>query len=166
MRGMLFPALMIILSLAGIGFGYLIAVFTPEEIQKGRPYFLWLQRVLLLALGVLAVLYSAENLTLLVLGILLGFSVRQAYLYLGLLLGLFSLGPSLLIVASLVFLYGFPTGSLLLKKKDTLLMTLRNLGFPLALAGGGFLLSLALPHSALNAVAGACLVLSALPHKA
>ena len=64
--------------------GYAVGRIAKEELKAGKKYFVWLKRIVLLAIfAALAVSFSAK-------------SIEEYFL----------------LVAALVFLYGFPAGSL------------------------------------------------------
>ena len=108
--------------LVGLGLGYA----AKEELKPGKKYFLWMQNIILVLAGIF-VLYSFNlNLILfIVLGLLLTLVLAYfepntiiGYGLLALLVFL-SIGNDnlFILMASLVFLYGFPTGSLFLIRK-------------------------------------------------
>ena len=109
------------ISFSGLLFGLLLRRIATEEIIPGTRYFHALQKALLLIL-VIALLYPVWFEPLLIVGILLGWllgrTFRNRYFYLGLALALsFFFSPDFtLVVASLVFLYGLPYGTLLKKR--------------------------------------------------
>ena len=108
--------------LAGLGLGY----FAKEELRHGRKYFLWMQNIILVIAGIF-VLYSLNlNLILfivlgLALTLVLAYFEPNAIIGYGLLalLVFLSIGNDnlFILMTSLVFLYGFPTGSLFLIRK-------------------------------------------------
>ncbi len=106
----------------GMGLGYI----TKEELKYGKKYFLWMQNIVLI-LAAIFVLYSFH--LHIILFILIGLLATLAMIYLkpGIVIGylilavLFYLSIGsinlFILTSSMVFLYGFPTGSLILTKK-------------------------------------------------
>ncbi len=112
------------LSLAGILCGVALSYIAPEELAVGKKYFTWLKRVLwVILLGITG--YSfISNYTLLIIGavlfmglLILDFITENKYFYVLnyiLLIATYFLLPSnQLLFASVMFLYGFPSGTLL-----------------------------------------------------
>ena len=114
--------LTVIIALAGLPIGILLGKITKEELKSGKKYFEWMQAIFLI-LAALAILYS-YNIGLLVfiaVSILISILIikgnpRAVISYL-VFLFLFVLSLKntnlLIIVSSLIFLYGLPTGSLI-----------------------------------------------------
>src|SRR3989338_4685393 len=102
-----------LISLLGLLIGVIIARSAKEELLPGRRYFILFRAILLLLL--IIVLLSNFSLIPFAVGLLVGFIVRKEYLYFGL------LTPSSL-VSSLIFMYGFPYGTLKQDRKFSLLL--------------------------------------------
>jgi uncharacterized membrane protein len=73
----------------GFASGYFVGWIAKEELKAGRKYFVWLERIILLAIAVV---------------------LLSSFVF-GSTAGIF------LLIAALVFLYGFPAGSLLYLRK-------------------------------------------------
>ncbi len=112
------------LSLAGILCGVALSYIAPEELAVGKKYFTWLKRVLwIILLGITG--YSfISNYTLLTIGtvlfvglLVLDFIKENKYFYalnyILLIATYFLLSSNQLLFASIMFLYGFPVGTLL-----------------------------------------------------
>ena len=130
----------------GLIIGIILAYIAPEELKDGKKYFIFLQNfLLLLILFFLLYLYKfnlALNILIsLALFFLLYFYLNNKkhqkikyidYAFLGIIFYLSAKNTSLFLVQSaLIFIYGFPAGSLLLKikKKNILKVFLRNVSF-------------------------------------
>ena len=120
--------LMYIIALLGIGAGMILAYLAPEEIEGGKKYFMWLRRILaVIAVGV--VMYYAwisskfmfggvlAIVTFIYLSIdwKMGGEWFSLWLYVIFAIAYFMLPVSQLLLASVLFLYGLPTGTLLRK---------------------------------------------------
>jgi len=107
----------IVFTLAFIGLlaGVIVSSFTKEELKPGRKYFLLLEKALLLAIGFLLIFYSETFSVLIVFGFFFGLLVRKYYLYFGLALPLAS-ETFLVLLGSLVFMFGLPHGTLLAER--------------------------------------------------
>ena len=116
----------LVLSLAGILCGVALSYIAPEELAVGKKYFIWLKRTLwVILLGITGYsLFLIQNYTLLAIGVILfvgllmlDFVRENKYNYLLnyiLLTATYFLLPSnQLLFASVMFLYGFPVGTLL-----------------------------------------------------
>lgn len=103
---------LLIAAVCFLGFvlGILIANYTKEELQKGKPYFIILEIIILFTLGI-AVLFPF-NLIYFIIGIIVSYFLRKSYLYFGISLAL----SSSLLIPSLIFVYGLPSGSIERKK--------------------------------------------------
>lgn len=104
--------LVLVLSFLGLIGGVIVSYFTKEELKPGKKYFLLLEKVLLLAISFTIIYYTGEFFLFLALGILAGFIFRKSYFYFGLALPLAS-GTLLVLISSLVFVFGLPHGTLL-----------------------------------------------------
>lgn len=110
---------MFVLSFLGLPIGIILSKFTKEELKPGKKYFMLLEKVVLLAIGVIIVFYMAGYFLFFLLGLLAGFIFRRVYFYFGLALPL-TFGSLLVLLPSLVFIFGLPAGTLItyrLKKK-------------------------------------------------
>lgn len=107
--------LVLILSFLGLLGGVIVSFFTKEELKPGEKYFLLLEKVLLLAVSFTIIYYTGEFFLFLALGVLAGFIFRKAYFYFGLALPLAS-ETLLVLLSSLVFVFGLPHGTLLASK--------------------------------------------------
>lgn len=108
------------LSFLGLLAGVILSCFTKEELKPGKKYFMLLEKILLLSISLIIIFYTKDFLLFLVLGIIAGFVFRKAYFYFGLALPL-AFGSFLVLMSSLVFIFGLPHGALLaikLKKKN------------------------------------------------
>ncbi|MBI4980740.1 hypothetical protein HZC30_04265 [Candidatus Woesearchaeota archaeon] len=116
----------LVLALAGILCGIALSYIAPEELTLGKKYFIWLKRILwLILLGVMSYsLVLILNYTLLIIGailfailLILDFMKENKYFYILnyiLLIAAYFLLPSNQpLFASVIFLYGFPSGTLL-----------------------------------------------------
>ena len=109
-----------IIALFGILVGFILKRIANEEIKFGKfgsRYFIWMKRIILLLIIIIA-LYFTENITLVIVTAVLGFILSifvNEYLFLGtaLLLGFLTGKEILILLASLIFLYGLPYGSML-----------------------------------------------------
>jgi hypothetical protein len=131
----------------GLLFGAILAYISKEELKSGKKYFILTQKIILLLIIISLLFYYnfgfLINLLLLtVLIILLSIFYykkihivnysKTIYLLLGVIFYLSSFNINLFIInSSLTFLYGFPTGSLLinLKKKNYFKILLNHISF-------------------------------------
>ncbi len=122
-----------LVAFSGVPLGAFLALTAKEEMPTGRKYFPWLQKIILMA--VVALLLNHFNALLMVkaaayaalLFVLLRSNVFNFYPFLA--AAFFILGQNsreLFAIAVLVFLYGFPTGSMFVikNKRVPLLETL------------------------------------------
>ena len=116
--------LVILASFSGLAIGYALAVISQEEMKKGRKYFLIMEKVFRLLVFVPALYITFLNygwlyFILFLIGGFISFFVENITLLLFYFLSFFMISlaakePSFhLVQASLIFLYGFPAGSLL-----------------------------------------------------
>ena len=109
--------LITLIAFVGLLIGKLLGFFVKEEIEQGKRYFLWARRLIALGLAIALMfnlslgLHSAVGF---IIGILMALFLNMRYFYLGLaLLMAYAFGSNLvLLVASLIFLYGLVYGSL------------------------------------------------------
>jgi len=94
----MFNIIVALVSFLGLIIGWLIKKYTKEEIKVGEKYFKWLVKTIVLVL-VVVLIYFDFNYYLLALGILMGFFIRNSYLYFGFVVGDF-------FISSLVFIFG------------------------------------------------------------
>ncbi len=130
----------------GIGVGISLAYIAPEELKDGKRYFILLQNLLLPLILFFLLFFYKINLILnvvvsLVLFLLLFFYLNSRknskikyfdYALLGIVFYLSIKDINLFLLESaLIFIYGFPTGSLLsnARKKNVLEVILKNISF-------------------------------------
>ena len=133
-----------IISFLGILIGIFLKKIAKEEVKFGKfgsRYFIWMERAILLII-ILTVLYFTENILIAALLAIVGFVVGiflSEYLFLGvsIVFGFLKSNEILLLLSSLVFLYGLPFGSILrnIKIKHVLLVVLFFAPFFLLLFG-------------------------------
>ena len=129
-----------IISFLGIFIGVLLKKIAKEEIKFGKhgpKYFVWMKRIILFLI-LLVMLYFTNDYTLvgigIIIGIILGIFITE-YLFLSMAL-VFSFTQTenlLLIISSLVFLYGLPYGSILRKIKLQFIPTIIFFFLPFSL---------------------------------
>lgn len=106
-----------IISFLGLVTGRMISKYTKEEIRQYNNYLIWTKKILLLILVIISlyfIKFSYLNLILFILGFVFGFIFRSRYFYLGFLLALSFLISKevMLLIASIIFIYGIFYGSL------------------------------------------------------
>ncbi|MBW3015889.1 hypothetical protein KY330_05695 [Candidatus Woesearchaeota archaeon] len=121
-----------ILIFASVFLGHLLAIIAKEEIKHGVKYFKMLQKILFLAIVITTVYFYFEEKLILILSLILlavFFYLRKRPYYDILSYVLFSFFyfvsyEKTLIIPSLMFIYGLPTGSLLFHrfKKNNLII--------------------------------------------
>ena len=131
--GLLSQLSVIIISLSGILCGIILTYIAPEEIEEGKHYFLFLKRILFVAILLLVsyFLFGIEKYWLMIIYlswmiILFIINIKFYHQWLEIVNYLFFLFPYFLIsienyqylLLSFVFLYGFPLGTLLMKIKN------------------------------------------------
>src|SRR3989344_9458494 len=97
-----------IISLLGQYIGYILASKTKEELKEGEKYFKLTCSILSLIMGIYSLTVSF-NIILLIIGLILGFLISKEYLYFGLI-------SNNVFIASLIFIFGLPYGTLKYKK--------------------------------------------------
>ena len=129
------------ISFSGLIFGMITTFIAKDELKQGKKYFIALQNVIVaLSTGILAYsykidLYFVTILTLLVFFVLyLIENVKKSYLIYPLFAIIFYISSGItsffVVESALIFLYGFPTSSLLIrKKKDIPLVILNHIPF-------------------------------------
>ena len=115
-----------IFSLFGLFIGILLGYITKEELKPEKKYLIWMQNFILIIAAVLA-LYSFQlhiilfvSIGLIITVALIYFSPKAIIGYLiliSLVILIFEKTNLFILTASLIFLYGFPSGSLILAKK-------------------------------------------------
>ena len=130
-------SLISLISFSGLLIGMILAFTAEEELKNGKKYFLLLQKLILLLILIFLLNFFNINLylriTIYILFIaLITFSIKSQIIYpiLAVVFFLSSKNPGLFITNSiLIFLYGFPTGSLFAKKliKKKKLFVLKNI---------------------------------------
>ncbi len=130
-----------IIAFSGLLFGIATAFIAKDELKAGREYFIALQNLIIaLIVGVLAYfsgieLYFVAILTLIAFFILyLIGTEKKSYAIYPLLAVVFYIGSGIrtffIAESALIFLYGFPTAGLLIKKKkDILFVTSNHISF-------------------------------------
>ncbi len=106
---------MSVIAVLGLAVGAVLAKVSPEEMKPGKKYFSFLRKLMLTAFLVVLALYSNGMWQYILIGLVIGFFIRLNYLYFGLAMASAS-GNLLFLVAALIFLYGIPTGSLMVEK--------------------------------------------------
>lgn len=122
--------LILLISLTGILFGLILARIAPEELRPGKKYFSFLKRVIFVVIFFFGSYHLLEKLfvlipflILMVIIFVIGLYSRNSYLEiinysLFVVPYFFLTEPTAhLLLASLIFLYGFPTGTLMGKIK-------------------------------------------------
>jgi len=126
-----------IITFFGLIFGIIITSIAKDELRQGKNYFIALQNVIIsLSAGILAYFYKIDLYFVVILTLLVFFllylpkSIRKSYIFyplLAIILYISSGVASFFIAEStLIFLYGFPTASLLVKKKKDILFFILN----------------------------------------
>ncbi len=114
--------LVTLVSCAGLGVGYLLALLSPEEMKPGKKYFLVLEKALRILVFVPVLFFSAVYdywlvlfAALLLVSFFLSLRERSVLLYVAFVLMIFLTQESsvYLTQASFVFLYGLTAGTLL-----------------------------------------------------
>jgi len=130
----------------GLIIGIILAYIAKEELKDGKKYFILLQNILLAIIFFFCLFFYKTNLILTIaISLAVFFSLyfylntekRQRIRYIDYgLLGIFFYYASknlnlFLLQSALIFIYGFPTGSLLIniKKKNFLEIILKNISF-------------------------------------
>ncbi len=119
------------IAFSGLFLGMLLAQIAPDEVKPGKKYFSILQYMLSTAIAIV-LLYNVINsqgqylaiVASFAVGIILAMLLKIKYIYLG--IGLFSSALAkdvFALLASLIFIYSLPTGTLLVRKKVRLLLT-------------------------------------------
>ena len=125
--------LMLLFACTGIIFGVILAMIAPEELSSGKKYFLLMKRVLFIILFffVNSLLYIAENYVLIIVFSILAIILfvieltiwKKAYEIANYVIFLipyfFVLGSNnKMILATMIFIYGLPTGTLIKRKLE------------------------------------------------
>jgi|SRR3989344_6406757 len=119
---MLTQLVIALIAFSGLLMGYALTFLAKEEIKPGQKYFIWLERLFRLII-ILVLLWSMGTSKAMILpfivGIIIGFFLKLRYLYLG--IGLVAASALSLeifmLIAALIFIYGFPYGSISSKLK-------------------------------------------------
>ena len=126
---------------SGLIFGIIVSFIAKDELKQGKPYFIVLQNLLVaLALGVLFYFYKLDLYFVVVAVLLIFFSlflvnsIKKSYIIYPLLAIFFYASSGIILFfvleSVLIFLYGFPTASLLIKrKKDIFPVILNHISF-------------------------------------
>ena len=130
-----------IIAYLGLLLGVILIKLSPEEQKPGKKYFILLKQILFVLILIPLLYYFKINLILSVvlLSIVIALIIKRKvkferntiiYFILGIIFYLSSRIPDLLIIESvLIFLYGIPTSSLILKKNNYLKIFFNNLWF-------------------------------------
>ncbi|MBR9692188.1 hypothetical protein GOV06_05385 [Candidatus Woesearchaeota archaeon] len=115
--------LAIIVSLLGLPVGFLLAKIAKEELEYGKIYFQWMRRIILIA-AILFVFYSFNLkigtfilIAIMITGLIIRFDPNAIISYFIFSILLFRVLENinlLVLTFSLVFLYGLPTGALMI----------------------------------------------------
>lgn len=107
-----------IVAFLGLILGILLAKISPEEMKPGKKYFIIFRNVLLPIISIILFYFSNYNILFFIVGLIIGYFIKLDYFYFGLVLAFaFYVSKEILfILASLIFIYGLPTGTLLEKK--------------------------------------------------
>jgi len=100
------------LSFLGLIAGVVLSFFTKEELKPGKKYFMLLEKVVLITISLIIVFYIGNHYSFFVLGFFAGIILKRVYFYFGVALSLAS-GPLLVLLSSLIFIFGLPRGTLL-----------------------------------------------------
>ena len=130
-----------IIAYLGLLLGVILIKLSPEEQKPGKKYFILLKQILFVLILIPLLYYFKINLILSVvlLSIVIALIIKRKvkferntiiYFILAIIFYLSSRIPDLLIIESvLIFLYGIPTSSLILKKNNYLKIFFNNLWF-------------------------------------
>ena len=120
-----------LISFLGVVVGFILNKLAKEEIKFGKfgaRYFVWMKRIILIALIIIAA-YFTKNIALVlsffIIGFILSIFLSEYFsLSFAMLLGFLNGNKLLILIASLVFLYGLPYGSMLrrIKKEHFLIL--------------------------------------------
>lgn len=120
-------ALIALIVSLGLLSGRIIAWIAKEEIKPGKKYFLILQKILFCAVVFLLMYFNKTNVHytwiggLVIFAYLSWFKKIPSYIIsavLGITLYLATLTENFLLISAVIFLYGFPAGSLIKNKKE------------------------------------------------
>ena len=117
-------SLISLISFLGLLVGILLAFSAKEELKPGKKYFMWMQKIILLLILIfllnffnMALYLKVIIYTLFIFLMAINIKSQIIYLVLGIIFFISSKNPELFIINSvLIFLYGFPSGSLFAKK--------------------------------------------------
>jgi hypothetical protein len=109
-----------LVSFLGLVLGIALAKISPEEMRPGKTIFKIFHHIALLSI-IATLIYFSQNIFIIILGLIIGYFFRYDYIYLGLALATSFLvsNEAIFIIASLIFIYGFPKGTLLESSKKT-----------------------------------------------
>ena len=106
-----------IISLIGLFIGGLLSYISPKEMKDGEKYFKLICFATIITLIIVGFVYSF-NIWLFIIGLILGIFFYNEYLYFGIFsVSMLISGRNPILVSSLIFIYGLPSGSLLYHKK-------------------------------------------------
>lgn len=116
-----------IISIFGLFLGWIIAIYTKEELKQGEKYFIILQFVILAILFFIT-LNNNINILFLIIGIILGILIRNPFIYFGIIL----IPISSFLSVVLIFIYGLVEGSINYITKDMKKMIINTLIFAIS----------------------------------
>ena len=108
--------LAVIVAFLGFFVGMLIAYFSKEELVKGKKYFRYFRKIMLIAIGVAITYYAWGNPFYFIAGMICGYFLKGYYFYIGMALALIFGKEPFILLASLVFIFGLPHGTLIFKE--------------------------------------------------
>jgi len=105
-----------LLSFIGLLIGILLAKISPEELKPGKKYFIMLKKLVLLSIILSLLYYTKFSFLLFFIGIMFAYFFNHIYLYLGISIVISLVSKQFnVLIASLIFIYGLPHGTLLNK---------------------------------------------------
>jgi hypothetical protein len=115
------PVFISLITLLGLIFGHVLSVIAKEEVNPGKKYFKLAEKILLILLF-LVLIYSALPISYIGLiffcaGLVLAMLIKRIYLWLGLASFISLYTPFVLLINSLILLFGLPYGTLLQRNK-------------------------------------------------
>jgi len=119
----------LLFALTGVGFGALLSYIAPEELSLGKKYFIFLRNVLFFSITLFisfllfeinllfAISFLLIMIALFLLKVKLGNHLLEIPSYAIFILSYFFIDNFSLILVTLIFLYGFPVGTLVWQGK-------------------------------------------------
>lgn len=108
--------LAVIVSFIGFFIGMLVAYFSKEELIKGKKYFVYFRKLMVTAIGVAILYYAWGSPLYFILGMICGYFLRSYYFYIGVALALVFGKEPFILLASMIFVFGLPHGTLIFKE--------------------------------------------------